>query len=127
MAPAHTDWLYHHLRVCGPAAQVAAFRQRAAGAGVIPWHLDLDQLEEDWFHRLAAPPPAARTLSLEGARLLAAALRDAVARRHALAVARVGQSSACCFDLHALLPVPATMRRWPRAAHKSTQRAQSTA
>ena len=110
MAPAQTDWLYHHLQISGPAAQVSAFRKAAAGAGVIPWRLDLDRMEEDFFLRLAAPPPGhARTLSIDGARLLAAELRDAIAHRHALAVARVGQSAACLFDLHALLPVPATI------------------
>ena len=56
--------------------------------------------------RLAAPQGQARTLSLEGARMLAGELRDAVARRHALAVARVGHDKRCCFDLHALVPVP---------------------
>ena len=60
--------------------------------------------------RVAAPPPGhARTLSMEGCRMLAAELRDAVARRHALAIARVGRSAACPFDLHALLPAPATI------------------
>ena len=69
-------------------------------------------MEEDFFHRLVAPPAGqARTLSLDGARLLAAELRDAVARRHALAVARVGRSQACPFDLHALLPVPPDVLR----------------
>ena len=69
-------------------------------------------MEEDFFLRVAAPPPGhAHTLSIEGARLLAAELRDAVARRHVLAVARVGHSTACPFDLHALLPVPATILR----------------
>ena len=107
---AHTDWLYHRLQISGQAPQVSAFRKEAAGAGVIPWRLDLDRMEEDFFLRLAAPPPGhARTLSIDGARLLAAELRDAVARRHALAVAQVGQSSACPFDLHALLPVPAAV------------------
>ena len=107
VAPAHTDWLYHHLTVTGPAAALAAFRDAAAGAGVIPWVLDLDRMEEDFFLCLAAPPPGhLRTLSLEGARMLAADLRDAVARRHGLAVAGVGRSAACPFDLHALLPVP---------------------
>ena len=43
--------------------------------------------------------------------MLAAELRDAVARRHALAVARVGRSTACPFDLHALVPVPADVLR----------------
>jgi segregation and condensation protein A len=109
VAPTHTDWLYHRLEINGPAAQVSAFRAAAAGAGVIPWHLDLDRMEEDFFLRVAAPPPGhARSLSMAGCRMLAAELRDAVARRHALAVARLGQSAACPFDLHALLPVPAT-------------------
>lgn len=108
----HTDWLYHHLAVTGPADQVMGFRRAAAGAGVIPWTLDLDRMEEDFFHRLVAPPAGqGRTLSLDGARLLAAELRDAVARRHALAVARVGRSAACPFDLHALVPIPAEMLR----------------
>lgn len=107
LAPAHTDWLYHHLQISGPASQVSAFRKAATGAGVIPWRLDLDRMEEDFFLRLVAPPPGhARSLSMDGARLLAAELRDAVGRRQALAVARVGQSSACPLDLHALVPVP---------------------
>ena len=111
LAPAHTDWLFHHLRIAGPEAALAAFRAAAAGAGIIPWHLDLDRVEEDVFLRLAAPSGQPRTLSLEGARMLAAELRDAVARRHALAVARVGHDQTCCFDLHALLPVPGDILR----------------
>jgi hypothetical protein len=111
IAPAHTDWLLHHLVVEGPADALAAFRATAAGAGIIPWHLDLDRVEEDVFLRLAAPQGQARTLSLDGARLLAAELRDAVARRHARAVAQAGRSQACCFDLHALVPVPEAILR----------------
>jgi len=112
VAPAHTDWLYHHLTVTGPADQVTAFRRAAAGAGVIPWTLDLDRMEEDFFLRLAAPGGGQRrTLSLEGARMLAAELRDAVARRHALATARVGRSAACPFDLFSLVPVPEDVLR----------------
>lgn len=106
VGPAHTDWLSRRLLVSGPAEQVAGFRLEAAGAGIIPWHLDLDRMEEDFFLRLVASPGHARTLSLDGARLLAAELRDPVARRHALAVARVGRSAACVFDLHALVPCP---------------------
>ena len=34
-----------------------------------------------------------------------------MARRHAAAVARVGRSTACPFDLHALVPVPAGVLR----------------
>ena len=104
---AHPDWLYHHLAITGPAQAVASFRNAAAGAGIIPWPLDLHRLEEDWFHRLVAPPaPHRRTLSLAGARILTRQLRDAVQRRHELALAQVGRSRACPFDLHALIPVP---------------------
>jgi hypothetical protein len=101
----HTDWLRHRLMVTGPAAEVDAFRSAAAGAGTIPWRLDLDSLEEDWFHLLVNP--ASRSLSLAGARVLAGQLRDAVERRHAVTISRVGRSCACPFDLHALVPVPA--------------------
>ena len=59
----------------------------------------------------AAPIGQARRLSLEGARMLAAELRDAVARRHALAVARVGRDRTCCFDLHVLVPAPGDILR----------------
>ena len=103
----HTDWLLHRLKVTGPAAGVAAFRRTASGAGTIPWRLDLDSLEEDWFHRLMDPEH--RALSLAGARVLAGQLRDAVEHRHSMAVARVGHSRACPFDLHALVPVPAAI------------------
>ena len=78
----HPDWLYHHLRVTGGHAEVAAFRAAAAGAGVIPWQHDLGPAAEDWFHLLAVPPaPQRRSLSLEGARILAGQLRDAADAR----------------------------------------------
>jgi hypothetical protein len=109
---AHTDWLYHRLTIAGPQGEVAAFRAAARGAGVIPWHLDLDRLEEDCFHLLVSPPaPQRRTLSLAGARIVAGQLRDAVGRRHDLAGARVGRSRACPLDLHALVPVPDALLR----------------
>lgn len=111
IAPPHTDWLFHHLCVEGATLDVAAFRAQAVGAGIIPWHLDLDRIEEDAFLRLVAPRGQARTLSLEGARMLASELRDAVGRRHALAMARVGHDRHCCLDLHALLPVPGEVLR----------------
>lgn len=102
LRPAHTDWLHHHLDVEGTETALGTFAARAAGAGVIPWHLDLDQIEEDAFHILAG----AGALSLYGAQVLAGQLRQAVGRRHGLAVNQVGHSRACPFDLHALLPVP---------------------
>ena len=112
MAPPHTDWLFHRLTITGPAGAVADLRATAAGAGTIPWPLDLDGLEEDWLHLLVAPPaPHRRTLSLEGARRLASELREMVARRHALATSRIGHSRACLFDLHALCPVPESVLR----------------
>ena len=60
MRLAHTDWLHHRLAIIGMAEQLAAFRRAAAGAGVIPWQLDLDRMEEDVFHLLAAPRPLSR-------------------------------------------------------------------
>lgn len=112
LRPANPDWLHHRLSVTGPSGDVEAFRAAAAGAGAIPWHLDLDRTEEDLFHLLVAPPaPQQRTLSLDGARILARQLRDAVERRHQIALAQVGRSSACPFDLHALLPVPDAILR----------------
>jgi hypothetical protein len=103
---AHPDWLFHRRCVSGSRADLAAFRAAAAGAGTIPWQLDLERMEEDFCHLLIAPR---RSLSLTGARILAGQLRAAVAQRHALAMTLVGQSQACPFDLHALVPVPATM------------------
>jgi hypothetical protein len=109
---AHTDWLHHRVAIIGVADQIVAFRRAAAGAGIVPWQLDLDRLEEDVFHLLAAPPPShPRTLSVAGARVLAGQLREAVGRRHERALARVGASQACPFDLHALVPVPDEMLR----------------
>ena len=60
MRLAHTDWLHHRLAIIGAADQLAAFRRAAAGAGIIPWQIDLDRMEEDVFHLLVAPPPLSR-------------------------------------------------------------------
>ena len=98
------DWLHHRLTITGAAAEVGRFRQAAAGAGIIPWHLDLERMEEGYFHLLVASEQ--RSLSVAGARIFARQLRDSVGRRHDLAAARVGRSQACPFDLHALLPIP---------------------
>lgn len=105
-ALADPDWLYHHLTVSGPDAALASFRAAARGAGVIPWQLDGDMLEEDWFHRLMAGDSAAERLSAAGARILAGQLRAAVERRQAIAVSAVGLSQGCPLDLHSLVPVP---------------------
>jgi hypothetical protein len=60
---------------------------------------------------LADSTSQSRTLSVAGAWVLAGQLREAVGRRHQRAVARVGASQACPFDLHALVPVPDEMLR----------------
>jgi len=107
------DWLHHRLTISGPPEAVAAFKRAAAGAGVIPWHYDLDRMEEDFFHMLVAAPTSAgggqasRQLSIAGARIFARQLREAIGYRHDVAVRAVGPSHACPFDLHALVPVPA--------------------
>ncbi len=113
----HTDWLYHRLTVSGPSGEVERFRHAAAGTGIIPWHLDLDGLEEDWFLRLMSPPrelasPAARAERRRCARARPSAARGG--RRPPRSGDRVGQpqsdrgglAGACPFDLHALVPVP---------------------
>ena len=55
LRPPHTDWLHHRLTISGPDEAIAAFQASAAGAGAIPWQLDLDRMAEDWFHLLVAP------------------------------------------------------------------------
>lgn len=104
----HPDWLFHQLFVTGPSEVVTGFERAAAGAGIIPWQLDFDQLEEDTFHLLmtGSAGPNDR-LSAAGAWLFAGEVRHAVAHRHARTLASVGQSQTCPFDLQALLPVPA--------------------
>lgn len=99
-------WLYHHLLVSGPAPEIASFMAMARGAGVVPWRLDGAQLEEQVFIQAVSQPPERRGLSVAGCRILARQFRDRAEARHAKAVALVGVSRACPFDLHALLPVP---------------------
>jgi hypothetical protein len=118
MALLSPDWLRHSLTVTGPAADVGALQIAAMGAGVIPWHYpDLDAIEED--HRLALlrPPDGSRGLPPADAKVLAGQLRAAVETHHARVLVAAAHSQACPFDLHALLPVPATLlRRGPADA-----------
>ena len=110
-ARAHTDWLRNTLAVSGPAEEVARFRAAAAGAGVIPWELDLAGLEEEFLLPMAAPEDGTPAISLAGAKLLARRLREAVALNHQRALARVSTDRTCPLDLHRLLPVPGTILR----------------
>ncbi len=108
-APATTApaWLYHHLTVSGLAGEVADFAAAARGAGVIPWRVDVAGIEEEVFALAVAQPAAQRRLTVDGCHILARRFRAAVEARQARALALVGRSRACPFDLHALLPVPA--------------------
>jgi hypothetical protein len=103
------NWLYHHLVISGSAAAVANFAAAARGAGVIPWRLDFTRIEEDVFNMAAAVPAERRQLNIASCRLLARQFRDRVEAHHARALARIGRSQACPFDLHVLLPVPASV------------------
>jgi hypothetical protein len=103
------QWLYHHLTISGPAATVAAFAAAALGAGIIPWQLDFAALEEEVFVRAVAQPAGRRNLTVDGCHILARQFRERVEARQARAVALVGRSDACPFDLHTLLPVPAAI------------------
>jgi len=103
------DWVYHRLTVSGPADVVEAFAGAARGAGVVPWQLDLVALEEEVFARAVSQPASQRALTVAGCRILADQFRARVEAHHARAVGLVGRSQACPFDLHALLPVPASI------------------
>lgn len=107
LAPRYTDWLRHALTISGPADVMARFRAAAAGPGIIPWQLDLDRMEEDWFLSLVAPGEDKSAISLTGARILARRLRDAAAANHLRNLARSAGDGRCPFDLQKLLPVPA--------------------
>jgi hypothetical protein len=105
-ANATPAWLRHHLTVTGPAADVAAFAEAARGPGVIPWHLDYAQIEEDIFHRAVAARGGRDGLSIDGCHMLARQFRQRIEAREAKAAALIGQSRACPLDLHVLLPIP---------------------
>jgi hypothetical protein len=108
---ASPPWLWHHLTITGPSADVAAFADAARGPGVIPWHLDYGQIEEDIFHRAVA---ARGALSIEGCHILARQFCRRIEAHEAKAAALIGHSRACPFDLQVLLPIPAeTLRRGP--------------
>jgi hypothetical protein len=117
---AASDWLFHHLTVSGLAETLETFATAARGSGVTPWQLDFAAVEEDIFARAVpslarsvpslarsvAQPVRQRNLTVEGCRILARQFRERVEMRQARASELVGNSLACPFDLHVLLPVP---------------------
>jgi hypothetical protein len=105
-AASGTGWRYHHLTVTGPAEAVSVFAAAARGAGITPWRLDFRMLEEDIFNLAASQPASGRNLTIAGCRILARQFRERVEQRQGRAIALVGHSQGCPFDLHALLPVP---------------------
>ena len=109
--PAHPEWLPHVLTVSGPVTDVSAFRRAASGPGIIPWAVDYDRLQEDWVNALLTPPPSERGISVEGARVLAAQLRERLEQQDQRAAEAAVGSRACPLDLDALVPVPARILR----------------
>ena len=100
------DWWFHHLTISGSTATVDTFATAARGSGITPWQLDSAAIEDDIFARAVSQPASRRSLSVEGCRILARQFREKIEMYQARAAALVGQSLACPFDLHALLPVP---------------------
>ena len=98
LAPLQTDWLRNRLTLSGPAGAVARFRAAARGTGAIPWHLDLDHEAARLLAPMAGQGPEARALARE--------LRDVIAARHDLVLARWAEPGTCPLDLHRLIPIP---------------------
>lgn len=106
------DWLYNQLTITGPAADLARFRDAAAGSGVIPWDRDYDALVERFTVLMIQPGPTGRPpVSFAEARRLAERLRLLFHHDDQAALARYYRSRACPFDLHRLLPVPDAILR----------------
>jgi hypothetical protein len=68
-------------------------------------------VDESWFLWVMSQPR--RTISLSAARLLARQLRELAMDQHEEAVSQVGISRACPFDLHSLVPAPASILQLP--------------
>ncbi|MBD0274678.1 MAG: hypothetical protein ICV73_22455 [Acetobacteraceae bacterium] len=114
LALPHPDWLYQELTVTGDSDALWSFRQAAAGAGHVPWAYDYDALEEHWLSLMMAQP--GRTISLQGAKIVARETKEAFRDEHEEACAWVGRSKAVPFDLHQLVPVPwEVLRQGPDA------------
>ena len=110
---AHTDWLYHRLTVTGPADRRGSARPRCGRGRRHPLAARPRPPGRGSLSTRSSPHrPRSSAASASPARASSpTSCATAVAARHALAVARVGRSRACPFDLHALLPVPAALLR----------------
>ena len=104
LALPHPDWLYQKLTVEGDSDTLWSFRQAAAGAGHVPWAYDYDALEEHWLSLMLNQP--GRTISLQGAKIVARETKEAFRDEHEEACSWVGRSKAVPLDLHQLVPVP---------------------
>lgn len=104
LALPHPDWLYQELTVAGDGDALWSFRQAAAGCGHVPWVHDYDALEEHWLSLMLNQP--GRTISLQGAKIVARETKEAFRDEHEEACAWVGRSKAVPLDLHQLVPVP---------------------
>ncbi len=105
MALPQPDWLYQHLRITGPAAELMALRIAARGPGIIPWLRDHATLEEDLFVLLMRDQQRdGPSLGAASAHTLAGRLRQLVQRQDAQAEAY--DVPLVPFDLQAVLPVP---------------------
>ena len=99
----HTDWLHHRLLVSGTATDLAAFKKPPP----VPGRSRGNSISGDWRKIFSTCWPRARRVALAfGGADPGESIALCRAERHALALARVGHSRACPFDLHALVPVP---------------------
>ena len=99
-------WLYHHLTIKGPSADLEAFAAAARGPGIIPWEINGAAIEEDIFIRAVSHAGGRRSLSVAGCRILARQFRERIEAREARARDRIGVRRACPFDLQVLVPIP---------------------
>lgn len=88
------------------SAQIDGFSAAVSGQAGIPWRLDFDHLEDEWFARIVMTnrPERAR-LSAEAARSLARSLRTAAERRNDAFLG--GRAAPAPFDPMRVVPLPA--------------------
>jgi hypothetical protein len=104
------EWLPHRLTVTGPRADLADFREAARGPGHIAWTSDTGRDCEAWTAQLLALSARRPDLSAESARGIAREMREMIEALD-LAAADASGDRDCPFDLNALVPLPADLRR----------------